>query len=1746
MMDAEVARYRSRRLDALGRSAQAQVNQAMAGDGVGKFSSIVGSNYGTEVKKAAEDTHKLTKGLLDAHSAARGLASGFGLMWLTWGQVAPLLAGAAISHSFVQVVKQGAEVQHTFETIRVLSEESAEAVGGLNRQMSELAKTGPFGPREIAEAMKIMSLAGLDASAVAMSVKDVLNFAVAGTTSIKTAADVMTTVATAFRISADGYNYVGDVIAKTAAISKSSVESIGEAFKTASVVNSQYGASLEDVGLGLALLSNVGIQGTAAGTALRNMYVDILGRTPKVQKALKELTGDATMAFDKTTGKARDLISIFTQLEEGLSKKTPIAQTKLLQDIFSERGGKEAIEVLNKLREVSEKTGETVVSQLHKMKRQIDEAAGFVAVSAATLALTPLNQMKSVVASLQDALISAFAELEPYILDTVGKLKGLFNSEEFRTSVQVVTRLMAEGIYAAVNATTFLVSNFDKIVRLLLTSIAPLNLAVSLWERLHGKNEQAVANTYPALLNSLRDEAKRLREINEAKERGLDLDQLKAEKAIRTAQEGIAAPLDVAQKALDQARAKKAKAPEGAQPLWDKEIAKLEIEHNLALKIYNAQRLDLVAAQASVELESLKQKNRLQEEVARREKTIREQQIKMGGMAGELPGKEDKFAKQKQAYDNELATLKSSLDKRNSELKTSYDAASQLLEARHKHELVSEGEYQAQVLLNMQNFEAEQRLLTQQSMAAMGAAYQNMYAKLSSQPATKGTAQALKNLRNKYDEAIQGALTLQKNMDTSAFLRQEKATIELEGETRKLLKTGDEYWAKADQAVQKEAALAKVRWQNRDATEEQVAALEAATKVEEQHLPRMAELQRLYYLAQVALDGFNASIEGAPLTDELLAKYRGMEERVAALLKMLQVGESEIKRLQGIASATAVEQVGNKRFDDMSKQISSTLADSILDGTKEGLKGVGDWAKNYFLKKPLKVFLEAVFKPIGNFAATIGTSLIGGFTGSASAGTASNIGSGIGMVSSLAGGASAFGSGFASGLTAWGEGGSVMGLLGQGSNLFAGGMANGIGTVAGALGPVVAAIAAIYMIAQSFKGETRSGGHYGYSAATGKASFLHGPSGGDPAGREVSTLIQTTGSNMNTLLTKLGTGLTLTSLQGAYESSGKDRGGVYFGGTLSNGITFGESGQGSNYDGTQYEKTSSQSPSTEEALKNFTTDTLQGTIQMLQAAADYVPKTIRAMTEGVVAESLTDTQASDIITAISKITDEVVLFQAAVIDMPFEYLKNVSFDTAAALAKAAGGMDKLMNSLNSYYKNYFSEEEQKQQTAKNIQRVLKQAGADFTVEQILLGDKNKFRALTDYWGSQEGSFAQGLWSALISVNEAFATLAETAEDTAKTADELRQEYLDALDTSFSVYKRAMGVEIDLYQAKADAAKEMVDALKSLFDLLSTSSKELYSEVSSTAAMQAVAGRAFISRALGTAKTGGGLPTTAEMTEAISAARSGLDPAKYASKQAYDFDKLVLAGELRELQNIVGPQLTTAEATLKAAEDQVDLLQKQLAYWEELVNVARDGTTATLTVAQAVADLAARLGKPVSGAPGSTGSTAGATTGTGGASFGPGYSASAGLPSSGYIVAGGIPVDIVGHAMANLSNPQAIAEYGKANGATMADYARLTGQSVDAVQTWFNLQGVQSFAVGTPFVPQDQLAFIHQGEAILPAATAQKWRDDSGGLTATEIRRLQAQVQQLIEVCMQTMINTRRTADIEDRWDIDGLPLERTA
>jgi hypothetical protein len=183
-----------------------------------------------------------TAAMKDAHAMARGLAGSLGALWVTYGSLAPMAAGIAIGASFKAIVTAGASVENTMEGIRVKGEESMASISQMSAAIAELGK-GVYGPQEVAKAFETLILAGLTAKQAMVGIKDAMNLAVVGGTSIEKAAYTQVQVATSLGYTAEGFGRVGDVIAKTAAVSMSSVESLSEAFKSASAVGKLYGAS---------------------------------------------------------------------------------------------------------------------------------------------------------------------------------------------------------------------------------------------------------------------------------------------------------------------------------------------------------------------------------------------------------------------------------------------------------------------------------------------------------------------------------------------------------------------------------------------------------------------------------------------------------------------------------------------------------------------------------------------------------------------------------------------------------------------------------------------------------------------------------------------------------------------------------------------------------------------------------------------------------------------------------------------------------------------------------------------------------------------------------------------------------------------------------------------------------------------------------------------------------------------------------------------------------------------------------------------------------------------------------------------------------------------------------------------------------------------------------------------------------------------------------------------------------------
>lgn len=329
-----------------------------------------------------------------------------------------------------------------------------------------------------------------------------------------------------------------------------------------------------------------------------------------------------------------------------------------------------------------------------------------------------------------------------------------------------------------------------------------------------------------------------------------------------------------------------------------------------------------------------------------------------------------------------------------------------------------------------------------------------------------------------------------------------------------------------------------------------------------------------------------------------------------------------------------------------------------------------------------------------------------------------------------------------------------------------------------------------------------------------------------------------------------------------------------------------------------------------------------------------------------------------------------------------------------------------------------------------------------------------------------------------------------------------------LDTAYGALERAV-------QARRSVVQDTVNDVRAVFDTVRSAARDLFGEVDSVVQFNAQAGRAYITQALGTARSTGYLPDGEQLSEAIDAARAGLQGQVFASQAEADYQKLVLANELRSLQDISGDQLTEAEKQLKALDGILDNARGQ-------IDALRGIDTRVLTVAQAIDALAAAMSankKPVGGA-GTTTTNKNSGTAVFNGSSGAQFDAGSGV---GYLAGTGMPwlVDSVrAEAQALLASGQEAAVIAaiKSEGYTHDQAEKMLG--IDLPQ----------FRVGTNYVPKDMPAYLHEGEAIVPKAYNPAAGGNNNARLEALVEGLTKEVQRLQSVVNDGNREQRRTAN----------------
>ncbi|MDR3323082.1 MAG: phage tail tape measure protein [Zoogloeaceae bacterium] len=228
-----------------------------------------------------------------------------------------MMGMGALAYMAAKPITVAIEFEASMSKVQSLTrlDKDSEEMKALAKQARELGASTSFTASEAAQAQGFLAMAGFKAEGIIKTMPHMLDLAKAGDMDLQRTADIASNIQTAFKV--DDMQRVSDVLTMTFTTSNTNLEQLSEAMKYAAPAAQGLKISLEETAAMTGLLGNVGIQGSMAGTTLRNTFLNLSSPTSKAGAALKGLgvqTKDAQ-------GNLRSMPELLYEISQAMEKQ---------------------------------------------------------------------------------------------------------------------------------------------------------------------------------------------------------------------------------------------------------------------------------------------------------------------------------------------------------------------------------------------------------------------------------------------------------------------------------------------------------------------------------------------------------------------------------------------------------------------------------------------------------------------------------------------------------------------------------------------------------------------------------------------------------------------------------------------------------------------------------------------------------------------------------------------------------------------------------------------------------------------------------------------------------------------------------------------------------------------------------------------------------------------------------------------------------------------------------------------------------------------------------------------------------------------------------------------------------------------------------------------------------------------------------------------------------------------------------
>lgn len=240
---------------------------------------------------------------------------------LTFQLTAPIAAlGAVAVNTFQAFEQQMAE-------LKAVSGASAEELKRLSDNAKELGGTTIFTAKEVGALQTEFARLGFSAAEIEKVTEATLYLAQASGEDLARSAEIAGATIRAFGLDASQTTHVADVMAESFNKSALDLSTFADSMKYVGPVAASAGLSLEETSAMLAVLSNAGIKGSMAGTALRKIIGDLADGSAPLSEKLKALAASGITFSDANEEVGRTAQSALLVLARGAGQIDPLTES---------------------------------------------------------------------------------------------------------------------------------------------------------------------------------------------------------------------------------------------------------------------------------------------------------------------------------------------------------------------------------------------------------------------------------------------------------------------------------------------------------------------------------------------------------------------------------------------------------------------------------------------------------------------------------------------------------------------------------------------------------------------------------------------------------------------------------------------------------------------------------------------------------------------------------------------------------------------------------------------------------------------------------------------------------------------------------------------------------------------------------------------------------------------------------------------------------------------------------------------------------------------------------------------------------------------------------------------------------------------------------------------------------------------------------------------------------------------------